>query len=264
MNRRCEVTVIIPAYNCAQTVERALHSVITQTLVPEQVIVVNDASTDETAMVLNRIQNQLLPFSLLILDAGKNLGPGFSRNLGWDLARTKWIAFLDADDAWHSRKLELQLKKLSEIPTLDLICTQTYLMKSSTSSPIVNEESSVTRIRLNGMFFRNAVATRSVVMRRSISNRFRQGLSEDYGLWLDCLDSGLNFARLEAPLAFHYRPEFSPGGLSSQLLTHEHFELRNFCRFAKRKPILVFVASIFSVVKFLKRVIVMFLRRAIE
>jgi len=264
MNNCSDITVIIPAYNSSHTIERAIDSIISQTVVPEQVIVIDDASTDNTALILNKIKNRELPFSFLVICNNNNLGPGTSRNSGWDIATTKWIAFLDADDAWHPRKLELQLNVVAEHPTLDLVCTQTYLMKSVTELPSIEDERRITRISLSRMFFRNVIATRSVLIRQEVSHRFRSGLSEDFGLWLDCLNSGLIFAKLEAPLAFHYRQEFSPGGLSSQLVTHEYFELRNLWRYASSRPILIFAASNFSIVKFLRRVFLVILRKAIN
>jgi glycosyltransferase involved in cell wall biosynthesis len=264
MNKFSDVTVIIPAFNCSNTLRRAIESISSQSLLPKHVIVVNDASIDNTSIVLRTLQNENLPFNLFVLSNIENLGPGLSRNLGWDLATTKWIAFLDADDAWHPRKLELQIKTVSENPTLDLICTQTYFMKANSSVPIIENKSKIVKIGMNGMLFRNIVPTRSVLMRREITQRFRDGLSEDYGLWLECLHSGLRFAKIQLPLAFHFRAEFGTGGLSSRLLNHEYYELKNLIRYALKKPIWILFALLFSIVKFIKRVLTVLLRKAIN
>jgi glycosyltransferase involved in cell wall biosynthesis len=261
MNKCSDVTVIIPAFNCSKTIRRAIESIRSQSLTPKQVIVINDASVDNTSIVLNTLQNENLPFDLLVLSNFENLGPGFSRNLGWDLATTEWIAFLDADDAWHPRKLELQLKTISENPTLDLICTKSHFMKPSSSLPVLQNKSKVITISMNKMLFRNIVPTRSVLMRRKITERFRDGLSEDYGLWLECLHSGLRFAKIQLPLTFHFRAEFGTGGLSSRLLKHEYYELKNLIRYALNKPVWILFALLFSIVKFIKRVFTVLLRK---
>ena len=264
MNEQPDVTVIIPAYNCSETIERAIASIALQTVKPNQVIIVDDYSTDTTTSILDMILTKRLPFNLVVLHNRENLGPGLSRNLGWNTATTKWIAFLDADDAWHPRKLELQLDVISEFPTLDLVCTNSYFIEQGSSIPNIVDNCVITSLNFNQMLFRNLVKTRSVLMRREILKRFEKGLSEDYGLWLACLYSGMSFARLECPLTFHYRKEYSGGGLSSRVFTHEYFELRNLSRYALDKPILVFCASIFSVVKFTRRLLIVLLRKALS
>ena len=97
------VSVIIPAYNAAAHIARAIESALTQSMTPLEVIVVDDGSTDETAELVARRYPQV---TLLRQD---NRGCGPARNTGCAAARADWLAFLDADDTWLPTKLEKQL-----------------------------------------------------------------------------------------------------------------------------------------------------------
>lgn len=100
-----DVSVVIPAYNCARTISAALESVQQQTLMPREIVVVNDGSTDDTESVLKTLSNE---FPNLRCIGQTNGGPAAARNKGIDHAKGTWVAFLDSDDAWKPNKLESQ------------------------------------------------------------------------------------------------------------------------------------------------------------
>lgn len=102
------VSVVMPVFNAAKTVARALDSVFTQTVPPREVIVVDDASTDRTRDVLAAYA----PRGLKILSHESNAGAAAARNRGAAAASGAWIAFIDSDDLWHPTKLETQLAAL--------------------------------------------------------------------------------------------------------------------------------------------------------
>lgn len=108
----CPVSVIIPTYNRATLLPRALDSVALQTSRCGEVIVVDDGSTDATAALLEQ-QAERGRMNLRVFRQN-NKGPGAARNLGIEMAKYPFIAFLDSDDHWHKRKLELQYPSLSE------------------------------------------------------------------------------------------------------------------------------------------------------
>ncbi len=106
------VSVVIPAYNSAAHIRRAIDSVLTQTLGADEIIVVDDGSTDATAEVVASYGKRVKCISQ------ENKGPGAARNTGIHAAKGSWIAFLDADDEWTGEKLKLQvdlLKRNSEL-----------------------------------------------------------------------------------------------------------------------------------------------------
>ena len=100
------VSVIIPTKNRPHLVARAVHSALTQSLHKIEVIVVVDGPDDTTLQVLNQINDPRLKVCTL----SRHLGVSGARNVGIHEARSQWIAFLDDDDEWLPRKLEIQLQ----------------------------------------------------------------------------------------------------------------------------------------------------------
>ena len=103
---RAPVSVVIPCYHSAGTIERALDSVAVQSWLPAEVIVVDDAGDDGTPELLGLLAGKHPWLRTVRLDS--NQGSASARNAGWEAATQTLVAFLDADDAWHPRKLEVQ------------------------------------------------------------------------------------------------------------------------------------------------------------
>jgi glycosyltransferase involved in cell wall biosynthesis len=255
-----DVTVIIPAYNSVDTLERAITSVTNQTVRPKSVIVIDDNSSDNTYSLALQLAKNTSEIEFIVLKNARNLGPGLTRNVGWDLAQSKYLAFLDADDAWDLRKLEVQVGWMESHPAIDLTCTQTRFYQGV--QEMNYSTYSTAPVNLRRMLFKNPIPTRTVVLRLDITERFRRGLSEDFALWTELLRNGKQITKLEVPLAIHFRPEFAPGGVSSALFTHERYEIVNIVRNFKFEPSLVPAAVIFSTVKFIRRLLINSLRKA--
>jgi glycosyltransferase involved in cell wall biosynthesis len=103
-----QVSVVIPVFNGEQTIKRALDSVFAQTFPDLEVIVVDDASIDGTAAIVAQYGTDRLTF----VRSSENQGAGAARNKGIAQARGRWVAFLDADDAWKPEKLARQVELL--------------------------------------------------------------------------------------------------------------------------------------------------------
>jgi len=98
------ISVIIPTYNRDSVLPRAVHSVLSQTHSHLELIVVDDGSEDQTAAFLNRVQDHRMQYV-----HQKQQGVAAARNAGVSMAHGEYIAFLDSDDVWDARKLEIQL-----------------------------------------------------------------------------------------------------------------------------------------------------------
>lgn len=109
-----EVSVVIPLYNKEGYVARAVRSVLAQSFDDHEVVVIDDGSADDSAAVVEQ-----LGAPGLRLFRQPNAGVAAARNRGVDLARGRWVAFLDADDAWLPDKLERQLALLDRTPDLN-------------------------------------------------------------------------------------------------------------------------------------------------
>ncbi len=110
-NTRVNVSVVIPTYNCAPRLLRALQSVAAQTRSPAEIIIVDDGSTDDTA---ERVAGWKATAAATVRYVRQsNAGPAAARNHGMRLAGGDAIAFLDADDEWRAAKLEKQMPLLN-------------------------------------------------------------------------------------------------------------------------------------------------------
>jgi glycosyltransferase involved in cell wall biosynthesis len=102
------ISVVIPTYNRARTVGKAIDSILSQTFGDVEIIVVDDGSTDDSTAVLASYCGRIRTIRQ------ENQGVSAARNAGIRAANGKWIAFLDSDDQWHPTKLEKQLAALGE------------------------------------------------------------------------------------------------------------------------------------------------------
>lgn len=114
--QRALVTVVIPAYNAADTIRRALDSVFRQDYRPIEVVVVDDASQDNTADVVRKYGCAEMRLISLSLNRGES-----SVNAGIEAARGDFVAFLDADDEWLEGKLKKQLALLQANPQMSFV-----------------------------------------------------------------------------------------------------------------------------------------------
>ena len=115
------VSTIIPAYRAAQTVGRALDSLLAQTRPPDEIVVVDDGSPDDLAAALQPYGDKVT----LVRKA--NGGAASARNLGIERSHGELIAFLDADDYWEPAKLERQLELLERHPEVGLTSSRSFL-----------------------------------------------------------------------------------------------------------------------------------------
>jgi glycosyltransferase involved in cell wall biosynthesis len=96
-----QISVVIPSYNRRHTLERALRSVFDQTSTVDEVILVDDGSTDGSSDMIKRL------FPQVNILRQSNLGVSAARNRGIKAARFEWIALLDSDDSWMPQKIAL-------------------------------------------------------------------------------------------------------------------------------------------------------------
>ncbi len=109
-----DISVIIPTYNRAGHLERALESVLAQSRLPAEIIVVDDGSTDDTRAFVADYRRHSEPKIAYLHQA--NRGPAAARNRGIEAARGSYLAFLDSDDRWHRQKLALQFRAMQSKP----------------------------------------------------------------------------------------------------------------------------------------------------
>lgn len=107
------VSVVIPCFNGAAFLEQTVSSVLAQSYTSFEVIVVDDRSTDRSVQIVRDFIDR--DARVKLIEMSRNTGaPAAPRNAGVRAARGTWVAFLDADDVWHPRKLEYQMRSLQK------------------------------------------------------------------------------------------------------------------------------------------------------
>jgi glycosyltransferase involved in cell wall biosynthesis len=182
------ISVVIPTFNRVTLLERALNSVLAQTLPADEVIIVDDGSTDNTVSILQSIysKNELSRVNFI---EQENLGVSAARNTGINAAKHEWIALLDSDDVWHNNKLEKQILALKNSPEY-LIChsDEIWIRNGHRVNQMIKHQ------KLGGHIFQHclpmcAISPSAVLIHRLIFDEigiFDESLPacEDYDLWL--------------------------------------------------------------------------------
>jgi glycosyltransferase involved in cell wall biosynthesis len=177
------VSVIIPTFNRAHTLQRCISSVLQQSYKNFELIIVNDGSTDETEEVLKAYSEQI------ILLQTENRGVSAARNYGIENAQGDWIAFLDSDDEWLEHKLIRQIEYLNENLNLRwLHCDEIWIRNGKRVNPKKKHAKPQGDVYLECLPL-CCVSPSAVFIEKKLLNEvkaFREDfrVCEDYDLWL--------------------------------------------------------------------------------
>ena len=261
LNLVAPVSVVIPCFRCSLTIERAVISVAQQSQKPAELILVDDSSGDDTLLVLQDLAKHHSDL-IKIIALAKNQGPANARNVGWAAATQTYIAFLDADDAWHSQKIEIQTAYMDAHPDVVLCGHKHKVLVNTTALPNWKVQTWMEQhISKWSLLVSNRFSPTSAMLRADIEQRFLQSqrYSEDYLLWLELVCSGKRVTKLSAELAVRYTNPFGTGGLSAQLWLMEQGELSNY-QYLYNKGYINLVQflglSLYSLLKFFRRLVI--------
>ena len=123
-----KVSIIVPMYNAEKFIGKTIESVLSQTYENWEMLIMNDVSTDNSLAVVNEYVKK--DDRIKVVNTEKNMGVVKGRNHLVDLANGKYIAFLDADDYWHSQKLEKQIQFMKE-KNAGISCTEYTRVKEN-------------------------------------------------------------------------------------------------------------------------------------
>ena len=262
------VSVVVPCYRCLASLERAVTSVLQQTQRPAELILVDDASGDGTWELLQTLQARHGDWVKTVA-LPVNAGAASARNAGWNLATQPYVAFLDADDAWHPQKIEIQYGYMQA--HLDVALSghlSRRLPEGTTNNPAWDIAfAGVQTITWARLLLLHPFVTPSVMLKREIAMRFAQGTRhmEDHRLWLEIVGAPLRTVKLQVELAAVYKPVYGASGLSANMWGMEKAELANYRYFhgqGKLSSLQLLLLQCYSLVKFVRRlVIVRFLHR---
>lgn len=204
-----KVSVIVPTYNRADRLERALNSIVSQTCQDFELIVVDDGSTDKTYQLMKSFPKAQYFY------IKKNSGVSKARNVGLAFAKGELICFLDSDDLWKEKKIQIQSLWLENNKDSQICYTDEIWVRNGVRVNPMNRHR-----KYSGDIFRHClglciVSPSSVMIRAKLFDEignFDESLPacEDYDLWLR-IASKYAFHFIEEPLIIKY------GGHSDQL-----------------------------------------------
>jgi glycosyltransferase involved in cell wall biosynthesis len=215
-----EISVIIPTWNRAVEVQRAVKSVLNQTCQDFEILVADDGSTDNTPELFENYPDKRVRY-LRLEHSGL---PAIARNAAIKLALGEWVAFLDSDDEWLPQKIQKQVEVTHCDPHVDLVCSNAYRYFKNDdkrslffSSPPSTEKPLIALLK-----YSNFVINSSALVRKELLLSV-DGLSEDanlkgiedFDLWLRIalLDCSIHY--IHQPLVIYY--DSSVNGLRSEM-----------------------------------------------
>ena len=177
------VSVIIPTFNRGYCLEESIRSVLEQSFIDFELVVVDDGSTDNTSELVRRFP------AVKLIRLEENRGVSFARNRGVVEAQGDWVGFLDSDDLWEQGKLATQVKWIERHPDLQMVYTDEIWIRNGVRVNPMNKHR-----KYSGDIFRYClplciVSPSSVLLRTKVLSEvggFDESMPvcEDYDLWL--------------------------------------------------------------------------------
>ena len=211
------IDVIIPTFNRAATLTRAIDSVLEQSYQNFSLIIVDDGSTDETQNLLQQYKTN----SHIKYLSKKNAGVSSARNFGVQHSTSAWICFLDSDDQWLPQKLEKQIEYITKHPDCVFLHSEEIWIRNNVRVNPKNKHSKKSEDLFKRSLEFCLISPSTVMMKRELFNLygpFNEELvvCEDYDLWLKILarhEAGFQVGFIEEALIKKY------GGHADQLST---------------------------------------------
>ena len=203
------ISVVIPTFNRLIYLERAIKSVLNQTISVNEIIIVDDGSDDGTSeFIHSNYPNLKYIFQ-------SNSGVSAARNTGIKAASSNWIAFLDSDDAWVANKIQKQITELELNPEMNFCHSNEIWIRNGKEIKQKNTHKKFGGFIFNKCLDKCRISPSTVICRRSLLiklNGFDEDLAicEDYDLWLR-ITSNNPVIYIEKPLIIKY------GGHQDQL-----------------------------------------------
>ncbi len=192
------VSIIMPTYNSASFIGETIRSVLHQTYSHWELLVVDDASSDDTIQVINSYSDERIK----VFSLRENGGAAIARNKGITEAAGDYIAFLDADDLWEPHKLTTQLAVMKAKNAL--VCFSSYELMDENSQPLGKVVKALAVLTYAKLLRSNYVGNLTGMYdTRSLGKVYAPLLRkrQDWGLWLQCVKKAGVAYGIEEPLA---------------------------------------------------------------
>ena len=230
-------SIVIPTYNSEDTIICALNSCVEQTLLPLEIIVVDDASRDST---VNLVENWMVQYNgnvkIFVEVLETNSGPSIARNNGWNLATGNYVAFLDADDWYVDEKLKVIVPFLRDIPDIVLLGHSYAVSEQQDKST-----SDLKHLATKQFLIKNYFTTSATIIKRDIEEQFDESMryTEDQDLFLRLTYKYNKTYYLEEELTLRAREMNTLGGQSANLWAMRKGEIKMYWKFCKANALMV-------------------------
>ena len=200
------VSIVVPVFNAENYIVQTLQSVMDQSFTDWELILVDDLSTDRSAVLIEEFAREHPEARIRLLYQESNAGAAAARNRGVDEAQGRYIAFLDADDIWYPDKLEKQLNYMQKHEAA--FCFTAYEFGDEEAKPTGKAVRVPKELTFEKALCRTVIFTSTVVIDTAQLGKVNMPLiaSEDTATWWQILKTGVTGYGLNQPLVIYRRP----------------------------------------------------------
>lgn len=218
------ISVVIPTYNRANTIDKTIESILNQTYKNYEIIIADDNSKDNTEEIINKYM-EMYPFIKYVRHEN-NRGGSAARNTGAKIATGTLISFLDSDDQWIETKLEKEVECIKNNPDVDMIYSNMYLVDVEKGTTILYKQENFDD-KYYGMLCKNIIGSTSLItIKRDVFNKlggFEEGVPscQDWDFYLNVAEK-YNLIKIDEPLLKYYIHSNSiSGNLDRAIIGHK-------------------------------------------
>ena len=182
------ISVIMPAYNCEKYIAEAIQSVLNQTYIDFELIIIDDCSKDNTLDIIKDFKSK--DSRIKVYESSENSGVSKTRNRGIFESSGEWVAFLDSDDIWDNKKLEKQIKYAKKINAGFVFTGVSYIDENGNKYTGIFD--APVRVSYKELLKQNVISCSSVMIKKSYFSDFNikmenDDIHEDFCAWLKIL-----------------------------------------------------------------------------
>ena len=204
-------SIVIPTFNRSKIISRSVDSVLRQTFSDYEIIIIDNGSNDNTDELIRKKYKDAKIKYFYQEGSGSPANP---RNKGIDLAKGRWICFLDSDDEWFPNKLEVVFQTIKDTPECEVICHNEIYFSETKQSPekVLRYGPNSENMYKDMLIYGNRLSTSAVSLKKDFLKKFKLNFDEDpnlatvedYDLWLNLAFRNARFKFIKESLGYYY------------------------------------------------------------
>ncbi len=207
-----KISVIMPVYNASRFLRESIDSVLKQTYIDFELILVNDGSKDKSLHIMREYEST--DKRVRVFSNDRNRGVSYTRNFGVSQAQGEYVALIDSDDMWAEDKLEKQMNLMNKYNDTDICYTGSAFVdtNSNMSDFVFNVPQ---KVDYKTLLKQNVISCSSVLIKRELLIRYpmaHDNMHEDFVVWLSVLKNGGVARGINEPLLIYRVDKNSKSG----------------------------------------------------